>query len=121
MEKALPIGTKVYIYKNPSGWDGSYSEEYIEGYIIDSKTPGDEENETVYVIADKNGNNHLCLHNPNSFTTEYFRTEEEIIAYLKHCIKEKEKELSNLYKETKDLLTQLIEIKKVSKKSKKLL
>ena len=45
--------------------------------------------------------------------------DEEIIAYLKYRIKEKEKELSNLYKETKDLLTQLIEIKKVSKKSKK--
>lgn len=119
MEKALSIGTKVYIYKNPSGWDGSYSEEYIEGYIIDSKTPGDEENETVYVIADKNGNNHVCLHNPNSFTTEYFRTKTELMDYLKYRIKGNGKEMSNLYKETKDLIVQLIKMKEDLKKSKK--
>ena len=52
MEDILANDTKVFIYKNPTGWDGSFSDEYIEGTIIDSEISNN--NDITYVILDTN-------------------------------------------------------------------
>lgn len=117
MEDILANDTKVFIYKNPSGWDGSFSDEYIEGTIIDSEISNN--NDITYVILDTNYKIHVCLHNQNSFTTEFFRTEQEQLKYIKTRIKGVEKEIIAKYKEIKDLTVQRMILEEKIKQQKK--
>lgn len=117
MEDILANDTKVFIYKNPTGWDGSFSDEYIEGTIIDSEISNN--NDITYVILDTNYKIHVCLHNQNSFTTEFFRTEQEQLKYIKTRIKGVEKEIIAKYKEIKDLTVQRMILEEKIKQQKK--
>lgn len=115
MEKRLPNGTKVYIFKN-EGWRPAFSEEYIEGIIFDSNVLentllGIPLTEILYYITDNNKKKHICLHNPSGRTAEYFRTHDELIEYINNRINEKENELSNLYKKLENLTNERIELK----------
>ncbi len=113
MEKRLPNGTKVYIFKN-EGWRPAFSEEYIEGTITSSEEINDTTfpemplREVIYWIIDNNNKKHICLHRKNGQTAEFFRTYDEQIEYINHKINDIHNELSNLYKELENLTNKRI-------------
>ena len=117
MEETLAKDTRVFIYKNPTGWDGSFSEEYIEGVIIDIEVSNN--NDITYVILDSNYKIHVCLHDQNNFSTEFFRTEQEQLNYYKTRINEIEQEIISKYKEIKDITLQKMILEERLKQQKK--